>query len=118
MEFLCRLCQGGHSQVVHGRQHPPPMFYTLRHDYDCLDGATVRADGGADTHVGLQQTVVPALAGAMEGKYHRPFLMGRPILRNEYLISEINGLDSDDAVDEAGLILFGMNRVGEQQAEK
>ncbi len=29
------------------------MFWTLRHDYDCLDGATIGTDGRADAHVGL-----------------------------------------------------------------
>ena len=94
------------------------MFWTLRHDYDCLDGDTVGTDRRADAHVGLQQAVVPALAGAMKGKYHRPFLMRRPIFRNEYLIFEINGLDRNGAVDEPRLVFFCVSRERDQQAEK
>ena len=90
----------------------------MRHDYDCLDGATVGTDGRTDAHVGLQQAVVPALAGAMKGKNHRPFLMRRPIFRNEYLIFEINGLDRNRVIDEPRLMFFCVSREWDQQAEK
>ncbi len=83
-----------------------------------LMALTVGTDGRADAHVGLQQAVVPALAGAMKGKNHRPFLMRRPIFRNEDLIFEINGLDRNGAVDEPGLVFFCVSRERDQQAEK
>ena len=90
----------------------------MRHDYDRFDGATVGTDGRADAHVGLQQTVVPALASAMKGKNHRPFLTRRPIFRNEYLIFEINGLDRNGAVEEPRLVFSCISRERDQQAEK
>jgi hypothetical protein len=94
------------------------MFWTLRHDYNCFDGATVGTDGRADAHVGLQQAVVPALAGPMKGKNHWPFLMRRPIFRNEYLIFEINGLDRNGAVDEPRLVFFCIGRDRDQEPKK
>jgi len=50
----------------------------------------------------------------MKGKYHRPFLMRRPIFRNEYLIFEINRLDREGAVDESRLVLFCVSRERDQ----
>jgi hypothetical protein len=90
----------------------------LRHDYNRFDGATIETDGRADAHLGLEQTVVPALAGAMKSKNHGPFLMRRPIFRNEYLIFEIDGLDRYGAVDEASLVFFGVSRERDERAEK
>src|ERR1700690_821680 len=94
------------------------MFGTLRHDYDGLDGAAVGPDGRADAYVGLQQAVVPSLAGTMKGKNHRPFVMRRPVLRDEYLIFETDGLDGNSAVDEAGFVFLGVRKGWEQQEQE
>jgi len=104
------LYHRGHGQVVHGRQHPPKIFWTLRHDYNCLDGVAVGTDGRAYSHIGLPQAVVAALAGAMKGKNYRPFLMRRPIFGNENLIFEMSGLDRNGAVDEPRLVFFCVGR--------
>src|ERR1022692_1474678 len=114
VEFLGRFCQCCHCQVVDGWQYPPKISWALRHDYDCLDRATVSADGRADAHVGLQQAIVAALASAVKSKDHGPLSVRRPIVRNEYLVFVMNVLDGRSAVDEPGFRLSRLSRQRDQ----
>ena len=66
----------------------------LRHDYDCPNRAAVAANRRTDADVGFQHAVVTSLAGAMKNKYYWPFLVGRPIFRNEDLVFVIHGLEA------------------------
>ena len=74
------------------------------------------ADGRADPNVGLQQSVVSALASAMKSKNHRPLPVRRPIFRNEHLVFVMNSLDGGSAVEEPCLMLSCVSRKREQQA--
>ena len=65
MKFFGCLIQGGNGKCVHGRQHPPQSFWTLRHHDDGINQATRGADGGADTDIGLQEAIADADAGKL-----------------------------------------------------
>jgi hypothetical protein len=89
---------------------------TLRHNYDCLNHATVCADGGTDAHGSLQQAIATALASAVKSKNHGPLPVRRPIFRKEYLVFVMNVLDGRSSVDEPCLMPFGVSRQRDQQA--
>jgi hypothetical protein len=60
----------------------------------------------------LRRVAVAALASARESKNHWPLSVRRAILRNEYLVFVMNGLDGSGAVNEPGLMLFHLAGVG------
>src|SRR5271170_4839481 len=118
VEFLSPRLQCGHRQVVRGRQHPPKIFWALRHDYDCRNVTAVGTNRCTDAHIGLPQSVAATLSGAMQKKYHRPFLARRPNLWNKDLIFVMNALEDNGAVEEAGLVFFRVSRNRTEQAKK
>src|SRR5580692_9422424 len=67
--------------------------------------------GGGRTTPPSAESRVAVPASAIESKNHWPLSVRRPILRNEYLVFVMNDLDGG-AVDEPGLMLFCLSRVG------
>jgi hypothetical protein len=115
VKLFRRGLQCGHGEIVHRGLRPPGIFAALRHYHDGVEVASIAANRGADTHVGLVHAVVAALAGAMQEQDDRPFFVWRPIFGDEDLIPVRCVLQRDGAIEEAGFVLFPEGGKGQGQ---
>src|SRR5580692_12302764 len=113
-EFFYRGIERGDREILHRRMKPPEILRALRHYHDGGNSAASVADGRPDAHVRFEQAVVATLASAVKKKYHRPLLVGVPVIRHENLILVSGALHGDGAIEKSCVVFSCVSRSGSQ----
>jgi hypothetical protein len=83
---------------------PPFLFPALRHHHYCRNTVEVKTNRPADAYLSLGQSVVAALAGAVQKQNHRPLFALVPLGRNIHLILVCDSFHAHRAVQESGFL--------------